>query len=158
MRAGLWRRLRVECNDIAPHGLAFVLIRQPASRRTLCCCWQDGKYAQEPRFVSRHAGFDEENGWPSSYIFIGSHYRIMETATIPLCIVEAKSMTKVVDRVHLPQKVPYGLHVRWFSWKTSKTKDHCTFQAAWPVMEQSLNYYYPSREFGELKEEWQSSL
>ena len=79
----------------------------------------DGWYAQESRFVPRTNGVSEDDGWILSYVFDES--QLMEDdecrpdAKSELWIVDAKNMTDIVARVHLPQRVPYGLHGNWFS-------------------------------------------
>ncbi|KAL8941903.1 MAG: hypothetical protein Q9216_001976 [Gyalolechia sp. 2 TL-2023] len=79
----------------------------------------EGWYAQESRFVPRHDGLSEDDGWLLSYVFDESQLQgdgeCKPNATSELWIIEAKSMTEVVARVHLPQRVPYGLHGNWFS-------------------------------------------
>ena len=79
----------------------------------------DGWYAQESRFVPRADGVSEDDGWILSYVFDES--QLMEdeeckpNAKSELWIIDAKNMSDVVARVHLPQRVPYGLHGNWFS-------------------------------------------
>ncbi|KAI4177182.1 MAG: hypothetical protein LQ343_000664 [Gyalolechia ehrenbergii] len=79
----------------------------------------EGWYAQESRFVPRQNGLNEDDGWLLSYVFDESQLQddgeCRPNATSELWIIEAKSMTNVVARVHLPQRVPYGLHGNWFS-------------------------------------------
>ena len=79
----------------------------------------EGWYAQESRFVPRLGGASEDDGWILSYVFDES--QLLENdecgsdAKSELWIIDAKNMTDVVARVHLPQRVPYGLHGNWFS-------------------------------------------
>ena len=79
----------------------------------------EGWYAQESRFVPRADGVSEDDGWILSYVFDES--QLLEDgecrldAKSELWIIDAKNMTDVVARVHLPQRVPYGLHGNWFS-------------------------------------------
>ncbi|KAL9030015.1 MAG: hypothetical protein Q9196_001815 [Gyalolechia fulgens] len=79
----------------------------------------EGWYAQEAKFVPRQDGLGEDDGWLLSYVFDESQLQddgeCRPDATSELWIIEAKSMTNVVARVHLPQRVPYGLHGNWFS-------------------------------------------
>ncbi|KAL8842081.1 MAG: hypothetical protein Q9170_000685 [Blastenia crenularia] len=79
----------------------------------------EGWYAQESRFVPRHDGLDEDDGWLLSYVFDESQLQedgeCSPDARSELWIIDAKSMTDVVAKVHLPQRVPYGLHGNWFS-------------------------------------------
>ncbi|KAL9063516.1 MAG: hypothetical protein Q9161_009429 [Pseudevernia consocians] len=79
----------------------------------------EGWYAQESRFVSRTDGGSEDDGWILSYVFDESQLleddECRSDAKSELWIIDAKTMTDVVARVHLPQRVPYGLHGSWFS-------------------------------------------
>ena len=79
----------------------------------------DGWYAQESRFVPRANGSSEDDGWILSYVFDESQLledgECRPDAKSELWIIDAKNMTDVVARVHLPQRVPYGLHGNWFS-------------------------------------------
>lgn len=79
----------------------------------------EGWYAQESRFVPRVGGVDEDDGWILSYVFDESQLaedgECSLGAKSELWVIDAKNMTDVVARVHLPQRVPYGLHGNWFS-------------------------------------------
>ena len=79
----------------------------------------DGWYAQEPRFVPRAYGIDEDDGWLLTYVFDESQLdrdgQCLAGAQSELWIIDAKSMSNVVARIHLPQRVPYGLHGTWFT-------------------------------------------
>ena len=79
----------------------------------------EGWYAQESRFVPRANGSSEDDGWILSYVFDESQLledgECRSDAKSELWIIDAKNMTDVVARVHLPQRVPYGLHGNWFS-------------------------------------------
>lgn len=79
----------------------------------------EGWYAQEPRFVPRHDGVNEDDGWLLSYVFDETQLQqdgeCRPDAKSELWIIDAKSMAKVVAKVQLPQRVPYGLHGNWFS-------------------------------------------
>ena len=79
----------------------------------------DGWYAQEPRFVARHNGTGEDDGWLLSYVFdesqLDSRGECILGARSELWVINAKDMKSVVGRVYLPQRVPYGLHGSWFS-------------------------------------------
>ena len=81
----------------------------------------EGWYAQESRFVPRANGLSEDDGWILSYVFDESQLledgECRSDAKSELWIIDAKNMTDVVARVHLPQRVPYGLHGNWFSKK-----------------------------------------
>ena len=76
-------------------------------------------YAQEARFVSRHNGISEDDGWLLTYVFDESQLNeesaeCMEGAKSELWIIDAKGMREVVARIRLPQRVPYGFHGAWF--------------------------------------------
>ena len=79
----------------------------------------EGWYAQESRFVPRADGVSEDDGWILSYVFDESQLsedgECRSDAKSELWIIDAKNMTDVIARVHLPQRVPYGLHGNWFS-------------------------------------------
>lgn len=79
----------------------------------------EGWYAQESRFVPRAGGVSEDDGWILSYVFDESQLEedgeCRSDAKSELWIINAMNMTDVVARVHLPQRVPYGLHGNWFS-------------------------------------------
>lgn len=81
----------------------------------------DGWYAQESRFVPRANGIDEDDGWILSYVFDESQLdedgECKPDAKSELWVIDARKMVDVVARVHLPQRVPYGLHGNWFSEK-----------------------------------------
>ena len=76
-------------------------------------------YAQESRFVPRRGGVAEDDGWILSYVFDESQLEedgeCKPGARSELWIIDAKNMTDVVAKIHLPQRVPYGLHGHWFS-------------------------------------------
>ncbi|KAL8727950.1 MAG: hypothetical protein Q9166_005715 [cf. Caloplaca sp. 2 TL-2023] len=78
-----------------------------------------GWYTQEPRFVPRKDGVSEDDGWLLSYVFDEAQLQkdgeCKPGAKSELWIINATSMTEVVAKVQLPQRVPYGLHGNWFS-------------------------------------------
>lgn len=78
----------------------------------------EGWYAQEPRFVARHNGVSEDDGWLLSYVFDESQLdttgECILSARSELWIIDARDMKSLVGRVYLPQRVPYGLHGNWF--------------------------------------------
>ncbi|KAH6671913.1 carotenoid oxygenase [Halenospora varia] len=78
-----------------------------------------GFYAQESRFVPRNDSESEDDGWILSYVFDESQLDVNGNAPTwarsELWIIDAKEMKRVVCRVMLPQRVPYGLHGNWFS-------------------------------------------
>ncbi|MCJ1473463.1 hypothetical protein MMC13_002114 [Lambiella insularis] len=77
-----------------------------------------GFFAQESRFVPRAGGTSEDDGWLLSYVFdegqLGSDGECAPNAKSELWIIDARTMTNVVAKVQLPQRVPYGLHGTWF--------------------------------------------
>ena len=79
----------------------------------------DGWYAQESRFVPRLGGVNEDDGWILSYVFdesqLGEDGECIAEAKSELWIINAQNMNEVVAKIHLPQRVPYGLHGNWFS-------------------------------------------
>ena len=79
----------------------------------------EGWYTQESRFVPRSGGAGEDDGWILSYVFdesqLGEDGECRADAKSELWIIDAKTMDEVVAKVHLPQRVPYGLHGNWFS-------------------------------------------
>ncbi|KAK7914031.1 retinal pigment epithelial membrane protein [Apiospora marii] len=83
-----------------------------------------GWYAQEPRFVPRADARAEDDGWLLTYVFdeaqldAGGECRDDEgkfAARSELWVIDARNMRDVVARIKLPQRVPYGLHGRWYS-------------------------------------------
>ncbi|KAI4278000.1 MAG: hypothetical protein LQ337_001329 [Flavoplaca oasis] len=76
-------------------------------------------YAQECSFVARQDGTFEDDGWLLSYVFDESQLQAdgecRPGASSELWIIDAKSMREVIAKIQLPQRVPYGLHGRWFS-------------------------------------------
>jgi len=84
----------------------------------------EGWYAQEPRFVPASTNSSEDDGYLLFYAFDESQLDgegdapaddSPARAKSELWVVDARHMKKVVARVHLPQRVPYGLHGTWFS-------------------------------------------
>ncbi|KAI0536097.1 retinal pigment epithelial membrane protein [Xylaria digitata] len=78
-----------------------------------------GWYAQEARFVARQGASCEDDGWLLTFVFDESQLdergECGEEAVSELWVIDAKNMRDVVARIHLPQRVPYGLHGAWFS-------------------------------------------
>ncbi|KAK8064568.1 retinal pigment epithelial membrane protein [Apiospora phragmitis] len=97
-----------------------------------------GWYAQEPRFVPRAGARAEDDGWLLTYVFDESQLdadgecpseeddgnddyddskkkKTAAAARSELWVIDARNMTDVVARIKLPQRVPYGLHGRWYS-------------------------------------------
>ena len=81
----------------------------------------DGFFAQESRFVPRQGSTREDDGWILTYVFDESQLdhqgECKANARSELWIIEAWNMKKVVAKVLLPSRVPYGLHGQWFSAK-----------------------------------------
>lgn len=78
-----------------------------------------GLYAQEPRFVARANGRNQDDGWLLTYVFDETQLDKAGQCTLnsrsELWIIDAKSMKEVVAKIKLPQRVPYGLHGCWFT-------------------------------------------
>lgn len=78
-----------------------------------------GYFAQEPRFVPRAGSSQEDDGWLLTYVFdeaqLDENGDCLPGARSELWIIDARDMTTIVGRVHLPQRVPYGLHGVWCS-------------------------------------------
>ena len=85
-----------------------------------------GWYAQEPRFVPRRDGTGEDDGWLLTYVFDESQLDTSgecgPEAKSELWIIDAKDMKTVVARVHLTQRVPYGLHGSFFNEQKVKSQ------------------------------------
>ncbi|KAI0197651.1 retinal pigment epithelial membrane protein [Astrocystis sublimbata] len=79
----------------------------------------EGWYAQEPRFVARQGASSEDDGWLLTYVFNESQLdekgECRDNAVSELWVIDARNMKDVVAKIHLPQRVPYGLHGAWFS-------------------------------------------
>ncbi|EZF23151.1 hypothetical protein H112_04138 [Trichophyton rubrum D6] len=77
-----------------------------------------GWYLQECCFVPRTNGVSEDDGWLLTFVFDES--QLDEDGFAPvgsqseLWMIDAKTM-RMVTRIYLPQRVPYGLHGWWFS-------------------------------------------
>ncbi|KAK4054028.1 hypothetical protein OIO90_003673 [Microbotryomycetes sp. JL221] len=78
-----------------------------------------GWYAQESSFVPRQDAESEDDGYLLTYVFDESQLdekgEAREDARSELWIINALTMTDVVAKVKLPQRVPYGLHGNWFT-------------------------------------------
>ena len=88
----------------------------------------DGWFAQEPRFVPRKKTtseepgreLEEDDGYLLFYAFnengqMDERGECLPDAVSELWVMDAKNLRDVVARVKLPQRVPYGLHGKWFS-------------------------------------------
>lgn len=86
----------------------------------------EGWFAQEPRFVPASSAVEEDDGFLLFYAFDES--QLNEAGEVPLdtspqrakselWVIDSKGMKDIICRVHLPQRVPYGLHGTWFSEK-----------------------------------------
>ncbi|EXJ70227.1 uncharacterized protein A1O5_06295 [Cladophialophora psammophila CBS 110553] len=80
-----------------------------------------GCYAQEPHFVPRENGTREDDGWLLTYVFdesqLDSSGECRPDAKSELWVIDARDMKTIVARVHLTQRVPYGLHGNFFTEK-----------------------------------------
>ncbi len=80
-----------------------------------------GWYAQEATFVPRANGQSEDDGFLVFYAFDENTgldtltNSVWPGATSELWVVDARTMRRVVTRVQLPQRVPYGLHGSFFT-------------------------------------------
>ena len=78
-------------------------------------------YAQESRFVPRLNSKSEDDGYIVTYVFdesqLDSDGECLPDARSELWIIDAKDMKTIVGKVHLPMRVPYGLHGSYFSEK-----------------------------------------
>lgn len=80
-----------------------------------------GWYAQEASFVPRANAKYEDDGFLIFFAFDeasgldGKTGRALHGAKSELWIIDARDMTTVVARVQCTQRVPYGLHGKWFS-------------------------------------------
>ena len=78
-----------------------------------------GWYAQEPRFIPRNNATREDDGYILTFMFDESQLeengKAPETAVSELWVIDARDMKTVVAKIHLPQRVPYGLHGNWFT-------------------------------------------
>ncbi|KAF2489055.1 carotenoid oxygenase [Lophium mytilinum] len=79
-------------------------------------------YAQEARFVPRNAGSldcEEDDGFLLFYAFdegqLDKEGECASKAASELWIMDASDFRSVLAKVKLPQRVPYGLHGKWFS-------------------------------------------
>nr|POF05468.1 carotenoid 9,10(9',10')-cleavage dioxygenase 1 [Quercus suber] len=100
-----------------------------------------GWYAQEPRFVPATpspspALSREDDGYLVFYAFdeaqldpatgdVPDDTHATLRARSELWIVDARDMSTLLARIHLPQRVPYGLHGTW--WTMSVNKGHRVF-------------------------------
>lgn len=77
-------------------------------------------YAQEATFVPRLNANSEDDGFLLFFVFDemnGLDYDgdALPNAISQLWILDAKTMKDVICKIHLPQRVPYGLHGHFFS-------------------------------------------
>ncbi|KAF1964701.1 carotenoid oxygenase [Bimuria novae-zelandiae CBS 107.79] len=76
-------------------------------------------FAQEARFVSRKAASSEDDGFLLFYVFDESQLdefgMCKPDASSDLWVLDARDMQTVVCKIHLPNRVPYGLHGNWFT-------------------------------------------
>ncbi|KIW15265.1 hypothetical protein PV08_05310 [Exophiala spinifera] len=85
-----------------------------------------GWYAQEPRFVARHNGESEDDGWLLTYVFdesqLDAEGECRPDAISELWIIDARDMTTIVARIQLTQRVTYGLHGSFITEDQIKTQ------------------------------------
>ncbi len=87
-----------------------------------------GYYAQEARFVPRHDSdksqvgnpfFFEENGFLLFYVFnenqLDDAGKCRSDAKSELWVLDASTMDRIICKIHLPTRIPYGLHGNWFT-------------------------------------------
>lgn len=76
-------------------------------------------FAQEARFVPRQKAASEDDGFLLFYVFDESQLdefgECKPDATSDMWVLDARDMQTVVCKIHLPARVPYGLHGNWFS-------------------------------------------
>jgi carotenoid cleavage dioxygenase-like enzyme len=76
-------------------------------------------YAQEARFVPAANPTSEDDGYLLFYVFDESQLdasgNCLDTARSELWVLNARDMLTVACKIHLPTRVPYGLHGNWFS-------------------------------------------
>ncbi|KAL8689589.1 MAG: hypothetical protein Q9224_004608, partial [Gallowayella concinna] len=105
----------------------------------------EGWYAQESRFVPRQDGVSEDDGWLLSYVFDESQLQpdgeCKPNAKSELWIIDAKSMSEVVAKVQLPQRVPYGLHGNWFSGEEVLNQRPIEHLRPLPIQAKLLQHY-----------------
>jgi carotenoid cleavage dioxygenase-like enzyme len=86
-----------------------------------CFKLPQGWFAQEPRFVPRADAQSEDDGYLLVYVFdesqVNKYGLCKDNAASELWILDARAMTDIVCRVHLPQRVPYGFHGMFFTEK-----------------------------------------
>lgn len=78
-----------------------------------------GWYAQEPRFVSRRNATCADDGWLLTYVFdesqLDANGDCHADAVSELWVIDARDMKTITARIHLVQRVSYGLHGSFFS-------------------------------------------
>ncbi|KAL1612014.1 hypothetical protein SLS60_000237 [Paraconiothyrium brasiliense] len=76
-------------------------------------------FAQEARFVPRQSATSEDDGFLLFYVFDETQLdeigKCKPDATSDLWVLDARDMRTVICKIHLPTRVPYGLHGNWFS-------------------------------------------
>jgi len=76
-------------------------------------------FAQEARFVPSANPKSEDDGFLLFYVFDESQLDAsgdcLDGAKSDLWVLDARDMRTVVCKIHLPTRVPYGLHGNWFS-------------------------------------------
>jgi carotenoid cleavage dioxygenase-like enzyme len=84
-----------------------------------CFKMPNGWYAQEARLVPRSPAKSEDDGYLLFYAFDESQLNAdgscSDHSASELWVLDAKTMSDVVCRVRLPQRVPYGFHGNFFT-------------------------------------------
>jgi carotenoid cleavage dioxygenase-like enzyme len=77
------------------------------------------QFAQEARFVPRQSAISEDDGFLLFYVFdesqLDEYGECKPDATSDLWVLDARDMQTLICQIHLPTRVPYGLHGNWFS-------------------------------------------
>lgn len=92
-------------------------------------------YGQEARFVPRqtqsirgeeHGIFLEESGYLLFYVFnedqLDASGECTPDAKSELWVLDASTMQDIVCKIHLPTRIPYGLHGNWFTEEQIKSQ------------------------------------
>lgn len=87
-------------------------------------------FAQEPRFIPKTSvseqNLSEEDGYLIFYVFnedqLDPSGECKEDAKSELWVLDAATMDRVVCRITLPTRIPYGLHGNWFSEEQIKSQ------------------------------------
>ena len=104
----------VDCRDIAD-----IMASEDPDDAIKIFRMTPGWFTQECSFVPRQGSVREDDGWVLIYVFDESQLdasgACKEGATSELWIIDAMDMKTIVGKIHLPRRVPYGLHANWFT-------------------------------------------